>query len=91
MPDYVHYICPQFAHTHVNFQRVPMVDTSNPFISRDIPSAGESMVVIRFANPKGIDFPYLLILSSFQDESNCDMLAGAYDPGRNVHGKTTSS
>ena len=38
MPDYVHYICPQFAHTHVNFQRVPMVDTSNPFISRDIPS-----------------------------------------------------
>ncbi|MFN5883486.1 MAG: phosphoribulokinase, partial [Burkholderiales bacterium] len=60
MPDYVNYIVPQFAHTHVNFQRVPMVDTSNPFISRDIPSADESMVVIRFANPKGIDFPYLL-------------------------------
>ncbi|MDE2613059.1 MAG: phosphoribulokinase, partial [Burkholderiales bacterium] len=37
MPDYVHYICPQFAHTHVNFQRVPVVDTSNPFIARDIP------------------------------------------------------
>ena len=48
-------------HTHVNFQRVPMVDTSNPFISRRHPvSAGESMVVIRFANPKGIDFPYLM-------------------------------
>ena len=60
MPDYVHYICPQFAHTHVNFQRVPVVDTSNPFIARDIPSADESMCVIRFANPKGIDFPYLL-------------------------------
>lgn len=60
MPDYVHYIVPQFAHTHVNFQRVPVVDTSNPFIARDIPSADESMVVIRFANPKGIDFPYLL-------------------------------
>ncbi|MFA6616414.1 MAG: phosphoribulokinase, partial [Hydrogenophaga sp.] len=60
MPDYVNYIVPQFAHTHVNFQRVPMVDTSNPFIARDIPSADESMVVIRFANPKGIDFPYLL-------------------------------
>ena len=29
MPDYVNYIVPQFAHTHVNFQRVPMVDTSN--------------------------------------------------------------
>lgn len=60
MPDYVNYICPQFAVTHVNFQRVPLVDTSNPFIARDIPSADESMVVIRFANPKGIDFPYLL-------------------------------
>ena len=60
MPDYANYICPQFTHTHVNFQRVPMVDTSNPFIARHIPSADESMVVIRFANPRGIDFPYLL-------------------------------
>ena len=60
MPDYVHYIVPQFAHTHVNFQRVPVVDTSNPFIARDIPTADESLCVIRFANPKGIDFPYLL-------------------------------
>jgi phosphoribulokinase len=60
MPDYVNYITPQFSQTHVNFQRVPLVDTSNPFIARDIPTADESMVVIRFANPKGIDFPYLL-------------------------------
>jgi len=60
MPDYVNHICPQFTHTHVNFQRVPTVDTSNPFIARDIPSADESMIIIRFANPKGIDFPYLL-------------------------------
>ena len=60
MPDYVKHICPQFSRTHVNFQRVPTVDTSNPFIAKDIPSADESMVVIRFANPKGIDFPYLL-------------------------------
>ena len=60
MPDYVNYICPQFAVTHVNFQRVPVVDTSNPFIARDIPTADESICVIRFANPKGIDFPYLL-------------------------------
>ena len=44
----------------MNFQRVPVVDTSNPFIARDIPSADESMVIIRFANPKGIDLPYLL-------------------------------
>ncbi len=61
MPDYVKHICPQFSRTHVNFQRVPTVDTSNPFIARDIPTADESMVVIRFANPKGIDFPYLLL------------------------------
>ena len=60
MPDYVTHICPQFSRTNVNFQRVPVVDTSNPFIARDIPTADESMVVIRFANPKGIDFQYLL-------------------------------
>ncbi len=60
MPDYVTHICPQFSRTHVNFQRVPTVDTSNPFIAKDIPSADESMVVIRFANPKGIDFQYLM-------------------------------
>ena len=58
MPDYVNHTCPQFSRTHVNFQRVPTVDTSNPFIAKDIPSADESMVVIRFAKPKGIDFPY---------------------------------
>jgi len=60
MPDYINHIMPQFSRTHVNFQRVPTVDTSNPFIAKDIPSPDESMVVIRFANPKGIDFPYLL-------------------------------
>lgn len=60
MPDYVTHICPQFSRTHVNFQRVPTVDTSNPFIARDIPTPDESMVVIRFTNPKGIDFPYLM-------------------------------
>jgi phosphoribulokinase len=60
MPDYVNYICPQFSRTHVNFQRVPTVDTSNPFVAKDVPSSDESLVVIRFANPKGIDFPYLI-------------------------------
>jgi phosphoribulokinase len=78
MPDYVNYIVPQFAHTHVNFQRVPMVDTSNPFIARDIPSADESMVVIRFANPKGIDFQYLLnmIGDSFMSRANTVVVPG---------------
>ena len=60
MHDYVHYIVPQFSRTHINFQRVPTVDTSNPFIAKDIPSPDESILVIRFANPKGVDFQYLL-------------------------------
>jgi len=78
MPDYVNYICPQFAHTHVNFQRVPCVDTSNPFIARDIPSADESICVIRFANPKGIDFQYLLsmITGSWMSRANTIVAAG---------------
>jgi phosphoribulokinase len=78
MPDYVNFICPQFAHTHVNFQRVPMVDTSNPFIARDIPAADESMVVIRFAKPKGIDFQYLLnmIHDSFMSRANTIVVPG---------------
>jgi phosphoribulokinase len=78
MPDYVNYICPQFAHTHVNFQRVPCVDTSNPFIARDIPAPDESFVVIRFANPKGIDFQYLLnmVKDSFMSRANTIVVPG---------------
>ena len=78
MPDYVHYICPQFQHTHVNFQRVPCVDTSDPFIARDIPAPDESMVVIRFAKPKGIDFAYLLqmIDGSFMSRANTVVVPG---------------
>ena len=78
MPDYVHYICPQFQHTHVNFQRVPVVDTSDPFIARDVPTADESMVVIRFAKPKGIDFPYLLnmIDNSWMSRANTIVVPG---------------
>ncbi|WP_455281917.1 phosphoribulokinase [Cupriavidus necator] len=78
MPDYVNYICPQFSRTHVNFQRVPCVDTSNPFIAREIPAPDESMVVIRFANPKGIDFQYLLsmIQDSFMSRANTIVVPG---------------
>jgi phosphoribulokinase len=78
MPDYVRYIVPQFSHTHVNFQRVPTVDTSNPFVARDIPTADESFVVIRFRNPKGIDFPYLLsmIHDSFMSRANSIVVPG---------------
>ena len=78
MPDYVNYICPQFTQTNINFQRVPIVDTSNPFIARWIPTPDESMVVIRFANPRGIDFSYLLsmIHDSFMSRANSIVIPG---------------
>jgi phosphoribulokinase len=78
MPDYVNYICPQFSHTHINFQRVPTVDTSNPFTARYIPTADESFVVIRFAKPKGIDFQYLLSMvhDSFMSRPNIIVCPG---------------
>ncbi len=78
MPDYVNYICPQFAQTDINFQRVPTVDTSNPFIARWIPTADESIVVIRFKSPRGIDFPYLLsmIQGSWMSRANSIVIPG---------------
>lgn len=78
MHDYVHIICPQFTRTHINFQRVPIVDTSNPFIARYIPTADESMVVIRFAKPCDIDFSYLLsmIHDSFMSRPNTIVVPG---------------
>jgi phosphoribulokinase len=78
MPDYVHYICPQFTKTDINFQRVPTVDTSNPFIARWVPTPDESMVVIRFANPSGIDFAYLtsMIKNSFMSRANVIVIPG---------------
>src|SRR5579875_3599965 len=79
MPDYVRYICPQFTETDINFQRVPTVDTSNPFAARWIPTSDESMVIIRFKNPRGIDFSYLLsmIHDSFMSRANSIVIPGA--------------
>jgi phosphoribulokinase len=78
MHSYVHVICPQFTHTDINFQRVPVVDTSNPFIARWIPTAGESVVVIRFRDPRGIDFPYLatMIHGSWMSRANSIVIPG---------------
>lgn len=80
MPDYVNYITPQFSRTDINFQRVPTVDTSNPFIARDIPTADESFVVIRFRDPKkfDIDFPKLLAMlkDSFMSRRNSIVVPG---------------
>ena len=78
MPDYVRYLCPQFTSTDINFQRVPIVDTSNPFVARYIPTADESLVVIRFHDPHGIDFPYLvsMIHDSFMTRANSIAIPG---------------
>jgi len=78
MPDYVNYITPQFSRSHINFQRVPTVDTSNPFIARDIPTPDESYVVIRFRDPRGVDFPYYLsmIHDSFMSRPNTIVVPG---------------
>ncbi|GAL08908.1 phosphoribulokinase homolog [Photobacterium aphoticum] len=62
MDDYLNYITPQFSRTHINFQRVPTVDTSNPLSAKAIPSLDESFVVIRFRGIKKVDFPYLLAM-----------------------------
>ena len=78
MPDYTRFIVPQFSQTNINFQRVPIVDVSNPFIARWIPTPDESMLVIRFANPRGIDFAYLLsmIHDSFMSRANSIVVPG---------------
>ena len=80
MPDYINFITPQFSITDINFQRIATVDTSNPFIARDIPTPDESLVVIRFKDPKKFDtdFPYLLnmIQNSFMSRRNSIVVPG---------------
>jgi len=78
MPDYVNCVTPQFSRTHINFQRVPLVDTSNPFIAREIPSADESLVVIRFNKYRQQDYPYLLTMvhDSFMSRPNTLVIPG---------------
>jgi phosphoribulokinase len=80
MEDYVKHITPQFSRTDINFQRVPTVDTSNPFIARDVPTPDESFVVIRFRDPTkyDIDFPYLLAMlsNSFISRRNTIVVPG---------------
>ncbi|AKH19590.1 phosphoribulokinase [Sedimenticola thiotaurini] len=76
--DYVHYITPQFSRTDINFQRIPLVDTSNPFDARDIPENDESMVVISFREPRNHDFAYLLnrIDGAFMSRRNSLVVPG---------------
>ncbi len=74
MDDYIEHITPQFSRTHINFQRVPTVDTSNPFSAIDIPSLDESFVVIRFRGMQEVDFTYYLQMISGSFMSRVDTL-----------------
>ena len=78
MWEYINYITPQFSRTHINFQRVPTVDTSNPFIARDIPTLDESFVVVRFRDHKYCDFVYLqdMVHDSFLSRPNTLVVPG---------------
>jgi len=78
MWDYINYLTPQFSRTHINFQRVPTVDTSNPFIARDIPTQDESFVVVRFQDHKYCDFVYLqdMVAGSFMSRPNTLVVPG---------------
>ncbi len=82
MDDYVEHITPQFSRTDINFQRIPTVDTSNPFIARDVPTADESLVVIRIKKRMikryDIDLVYLkqMIEHSFISRRNTLVVPG---------------
>ena len=78
MPDYIKFITPQFSRTHINFQRVATVDTSNPFIARDVPTLDESFVIVRFRDPKGVNFRYMLTMipDSFMSRANTLVVPG---------------
>ncbi|MBT8447865.1 MAG: phosphoribulokinase, partial [Gammaproteobacteria bacterium] len=66
MPDYVHYICPQFSRTDINFQRIPLVDTSNPFNASAIPGNDKSLLVIHIINTEKIPVDYERLLGMLE-------------------------
>ncbi|MEW5728251.1 MAG: phosphoribulokinase [Pseudomonadota bacterium] len=81
MHDYVHTVIPQFKGSDINFQHVPVVDTSDPIIARDVPTVDERVVVIRFRKPEmySVDFPYLMskIDRSWMSRRNTLVVPGA--------------
>ena len=66
MPDYVNHITPQFSNTDINFQRVPLVDTSNPFVVREIPKPEESLVVVHYNDHSRLQPNFDLLISRLQ-------------------------
>jgi phosphoribulokinase len=81
LADYVHYITPQFSRTDVNFQRIPLVDTSNPFEPQPLPTLDESMLVVRFRRPRQMPYsmPQLMsrIPGAFMSRANNLVIPGS--------------
>jgi len=78
MDDYIHYIVPQFGLTDINIQRMPLVDTSNPFVARDVPTEHESVLVIHFRDRERHDFIDLMrrIPGSFMSRPSTMVVPG---------------
>lgn len=78
MKDYINFIVPQFSISDINFQRVPVVDTSNPFEAQDIPTAAESVIVVHFREPKRHDLCALLaqISGAYMSRANTMVVPG---------------
>jgi phosphoribulokinase len=76
--DYIHFIVPQFSISDIIFQRMPVVDTSDPFIAREVPTESESVIVASFREPKKYNFPYILkrINGSFMSRPNTMVMPG---------------
>ena len=78
MEDYARYIVPQFALTDLNIQRMPLVDTSNPFVAREVPNPDESFLVVHFRDKRKYDLVSLLqkIPGSFMSRSGTMVAPG---------------
>lgn len=78
LQDYIHFIIPQLSITDINFQRMPVVDTSNPFDQRAVPTEKESIVVISFKEPSKYDLHSYLarIHGSFVSRRNSLVIPG---------------
>lgn len=66
MYDYVHYIVPQFSRTDINFQRVPTVDTANPFAALATPTDDESFVIIHVRDQDKLQVDLGAVLDLFE-------------------------
>lgn len=78
LQDYIYFIVPQFSITDINFQRMPVVDTSNPFDMQPVPTEKESIVVVSFKEPAQHDLHSYLsrIDESFLSRRNSLVIPG---------------